>query len=130
MTNRPITQIVGPGWLAAWIAEQLRSGAAQPSDLRQVQGDAMYLYGSIGIDLQVLRRTGLARSSRRVVTACQRVPGAALSDCAIPPSDIYSRARRYRRAEGDPMRQFPSLMRLGLGCALAAGAMASASPSA
>jgi hypothetical protein len=57
MTNRPVTQSAGSGWLAAWMAEQLRSGAAQPSDLRQVQGDAMYVYGSIGVDV-ALTSTG------------------------------------------------------------------------
>ena len=50
MTNRPVTQIAERDWLVAWMADQLRSGAAQPRDLRQVQGDAMYVYASIGVD--------------------------------------------------------------------------------
>ena len=57
MTNRPVTQIAGPDWLVAWMAEQLRSGAAQPSDLRQVHGDAMYVYASIAVDV-ALTSTG------------------------------------------------------------------------
>lgn len=51
MTYRPITQLLGPGWLAAWMAEELRSGAAQPLDLRHGPGDAMYVYGSLGVDV-------------------------------------------------------------------------------
>ena len=55
-----------PGsWLGAWIAEQLRSGAARGANLRgtnqrganqrganqnAVSGEAMYVYGSIGVD--------------------------------------------------------------------------------
>ncbi|HVY40079.1 MAG TPA: hypothetical protein VHM31_19200 [Polyangia bacterium] len=39
----------GP-WLAAWIADQLRSGAARGTTLQGVSGEAMYVYGSIGVD--------------------------------------------------------------------------------
>lgn len=39
----------GP-WLAAWIAEQLRSGVARGTTLHGVSGEAMYVYGSIGVD--------------------------------------------------------------------------------
>lgn len=45
------------GWLATWMAEQLLSGVAQRSDLDHVQGDAMYVYGSIGVDV-ALTSTG------------------------------------------------------------------------
>ena len=45
------------GWLATWMAEQLLSGAARRSDPAHVQGDAMYIYGSIGVDV-ALTSTG------------------------------------------------------------------------
>ena len=41
---------VGAPWLAAWIADQLRTGAARRTDLTGVEGDAMYVYDSIGVD--------------------------------------------------------------------------------
>ncbi len=37
-------------WLADWVADQLRSGAARRSAPAGVGGDAMYVYGSIGVD--------------------------------------------------------------------------------
>ncbi len=37
-------------WLADWVTDQLRSGAAQRTALAGVDGDAMYVYGSIGVD--------------------------------------------------------------------------------
>jgi hypothetical protein len=37
-------------WLPSWIAEQLRSGSGRRADLRGVVGDAMYVFGSIGVD--------------------------------------------------------------------------------
>lgn len=39
----------GP-WLAVWIADQLRSGRARGARLAGVAGEAMYVYGSIGVD--------------------------------------------------------------------------------
>jgi hypothetical protein len=39
----------GP-WLGAWIADQLRSGRARGTNLDGVVGEAMYVYGSIGVD--------------------------------------------------------------------------------
>jgi len=39
-----------PHWLAAWVTDQLASGAARRTDLSGVDGDAMYVYGSIGVD--------------------------------------------------------------------------------
>jgi hypothetical protein len=38
------------GWLAAWVTNQLRSGTAQRTRLAGVDADAMYVYGSIGVD--------------------------------------------------------------------------------
>jgi hypothetical protein len=38
------------GWLAAWVTNQLRNGTAQRTKLAGVDGDAMYVYGSIGVD--------------------------------------------------------------------------------
>jgi hypothetical protein len=37
-------------WLAAWVTDQLRTGAARRTDLAGVQGDAMYVFDSIGVD--------------------------------------------------------------------------------
>jgi hypothetical protein len=37
-------------WLAAWVTNQLRTGAAQRTTLSGVDGDAMYVFGSIGLD--------------------------------------------------------------------------------
>ena len=37
-------------WLPDWIADQLRSGAARRTDLTGVEGDAMHVYDSIGVD--------------------------------------------------------------------------------
>jgi hypothetical protein len=43
---------VDPGlaWLPSWIADQLRSGAGRRADLTGIRGEAMYVYGSIGVD--------------------------------------------------------------------------------
>jgi hypothetical protein len=37
-------------WLPAWMAQQIEVGAAQRATLSTIRGDAMYLYGSIGVD--------------------------------------------------------------------------------
>jgi hypothetical protein len=37
-------------WLASWIAEQLRSGAACRATVAGIPGEAMHVYGSIGTD--------------------------------------------------------------------------------
>lgn len=39
-----------PDWLAAWVTDQLRTGAARRTELSGIIGDAMYVYGSIGVD--------------------------------------------------------------------------------
>ena len=53
----PQTSGASVGWLAGWMAEQLQTGAAQRSNLAHVRGDAMYIYGSIGVDV-ALTSTG------------------------------------------------------------------------
>ena len=40
----------GAAWLGRWIADQLRSGAGRRASLTGVQGEAMFVYGSIGVD--------------------------------------------------------------------------------
>ena len=37
-------------WLGDWLTRQLRRGAAQGTTLAGVEGDAMVVYGSIGLD--------------------------------------------------------------------------------
>jgi hypothetical protein len=71
------------GWLRAWIGRQIDSGAAQQAEVSAVPGQAMYLYGSIGVD------TALTAAGEVWVGEYETdVPAAATSSV------------RWRRAEG------------------------------
>jgi hypothetical protein len=40
----------GAAWLAPWVADQLRSGVGRPANLTGIRGEAMFIYGSVGVD--------------------------------------------------------------------------------
>jgi len=53
--DRPVSGTIesldrSAAWLPSWIADQLRTGAGRQAALVGVRGEAMYVYGSIGVD--------------------------------------------------------------------------------